>query len=75
MKSFIEILNENKVIKGGNADIDVNGNADWKQGKCPWSEKDGKKHKCAEKGVSICDYFVKFGGQHIDDITCSYPNK
>ncbi len=43
--------------------------ASWEQGECPW----GPKHKCAIKGVSICDYFE--GIEKLDTILCSYPDK
>jgi len=46
-------------LGGANMDIDLISNPDlhWKQDKCPWSEKDGKEHKCAVKNVSLCKYF------------------
>lgn len=60
-------------IKGANMDIDFLpvGGVDWEVGKCPWNEADGKDcHKCAEKGVSICDYFE--GIEKLDSVLCSY---
>jgi hypothetical protein len=66
--------NRDRVIPGGNADIDVNGGTSWKQGKCPWTKEDGKEHKCAVKNVSICDHFVSFGdNKAVDNIHCCYP--
>lgn len=65
-----------KEIKGANMDIDlfpVEG-VDWEIGKCPWNEADGEDcHKCAEKGVSICEYFR---GVKADDVVlCGYGEK
>ena len=55
-------------IDGANMDIDFS-KASWKQGKCPW----GAEHKCAIKGVSICDYFG--GIVDWDTVLCHYPEK
>ena len=58
-------------LKGANMDIDfIPADVDWKQSKCPWSEEDGKCHKCATKGVSICKYFE--GMKKWDTVLCSY---
>jgi len=65
---------EEKVKKliGANMDIDLfpDKNLTWKQDKCPWSEKDGKEHKCAVKNVSLCKYFK--GIEYPDKVLCSY---
>jgi hypothetical protein len=62
-----------KEISGANMDIDFfPADVDWKQGKCPWNEADGKNcHKCADKGISICKYFR--GMKKWDIVLCSYP--
>jgi len=62
-------------LKGANMDIDLiaNGKVKWVQDKCPWSEVDGKEHKCAIKNVSLCKYFK--GIEEPDKVLCSYPIK
>ncbi len=59
---------EIRKIGGANMDIDFSP-ASWEQGECPW----GPKHKCAVKGISICDYFE--GIEKLDTVLCSYPNQ
>ena len=39
---------------------------------CPWTKVDGRSHKCACKGVSICAYFR--GRKAPDTIVCSYDD-
>ncbi len=50
-----------KKLKGANMDIDLTTDQEdisWKQDECLWNKAEGtKKHKCAVKDVSICDYF------------------
>ncbi len=68
---------EIKKLNGANIDIDLTTNENeisWKQQECPWNKKEGnKKHKCAVKNISICDYFC--GIEAPDTVLCSYPNK
>lgn len=61
-------------IKGANMDIDLfPADVDWEVGKCPWNEADGKDcHKCAEKGVFICEHFR--GIKEDDVVLCDYGN-
>jgi len=59
--------------------MDINLMADpkkinWKQDECPWNnEERTKKHKCAVKNISICDYFR--GIEPVDFVICAYKNK
>lgn len=62
-----------KELKGANMDIDLLSDAEWEQDKCPWSEEDGKEHKCAVKNISICKYFK--GIKDPDIVICSYPEE
>ena len=59
-------------LKGANMDIDLfPSDVDWEIEKCPWNEEDGKDcHKCAVKGVSICEYFR--GIKKLDVVLCGY---
>jgi len=59
-------------LKGGNLDLDLipNKKCKWKQDKCPWSEADGKEHKCAVKNKSMCDFFQ--GVEEPDIVLCSF---
>lgn len=62
-------------LRGGNMDIDLLPNAeiDWEQDRCPWNVHDGSdKHKCAVKGVSICEFFR--GVEYPDLILCAYSD-
>ncbi|MDD2753565.1 MAG: hypothetical protein PHT44_03065 [Candidatus Portnoybacteria bacterium] len=46
----------------------------WNQNECPWNKKENtKKHKCAVKNVSICDYFR--GIEPVDIVVCAYRPK
>lgn len=63
------------ILNGANMDIDLfpNNKVSWKISPCPWNEKDNKNiHKCAEKNVSVCDYFC--GIEYPDKVICGYPN-
>jgi len=51
-------------------DLIANDKVEWAQDKCPWSEKDGKKHKCAVKNVSLCEYFG--GIEEPDTLVCKF---
>jgi len=59
-------------LKGANMDIDLisSEKVKWEQDKCPWSLEDGKKHKCAVKDVSLCDYFG--GIEEPDTVICKF---
>ena len=62
-------------LKGGNLDIDLASDENsihWEQDRCPWNETENtKRHRCAVKGVSICDYFR--GVEYPDKILCDFP--
>lgn len=64
-------------LKGANMDIDLTTNQkkiSWKQNECPWNkEENTKKHKCAVKNISICDYFR--GIEPVDIVVCAYQLK
>jgi hypothetical protein len=64
-------------LDGANMDIDLitpKDRIDWDQDECPWNEAEGtSKHKCADKNVSICQYFC--GIEYLDNILCCYPNE
>ena len=46
----------------------------WEQDECPWNiAEKTKKHKCAVKNISICQYFC--GIECLDKVLCSYPHK
>lgn len=66
---------EIKKLKGANMDVSLilNKKIKWKQGKCPWTEADNKKHKCAVKNISLCKYFR--GIEYPDKVMCVYKNK
>jgi len=73
-----ESYNRQKFVRIGGADIDVNlisqNKVGWKQGECPWNKReDTDKHRCAEKNISICEYFC--GIEPWDTVICSYPEK
>lgn len=59
--------------------MDINLTADpkkihWKQDECPWNKEERtRKHKCAVKNISICDYFK--GIEPPDKIICVYKAK
>lgn len=66
-------------LKGANIDIDLASNEDltWKHEKCPWNEHDNiNEHKCAVKGISICNYFCGIGSKTTseqDTVWCCFP--
>ncbi len=65
-----------KKLNGANMDIDLTsqGEVSWDQDRCPWNVAEGtNEHKCAIKGISICDYFR--GIEDPDTVLCSYPEK
>lgn len=64
-----------KKLKGANMDISLvlNKKINWKQDKCPWTEEDNKKHKCAIKNISLCKYFK--GVEYPDKVICAYKSK
>lgn len=46
----------------------------WKQDPCPWNlAEKTKKHRCAVKNISLCDYFC--GIEYPDKVVCCYPDK
>ena len=59
-------------LDGANMDIDfIAADVSWKQARCPWNEAEGRDcHKCAVKGISICDYFE--GIKDDDVVLCSW---
>jgi hypothetical protein len=64
------------MLKGANMDIDLanDKNIHWEQDKCPWNEKEkSRKHKCAVKNVSLCEYFG--GIEYPDVVVCKFPRK
>lgn len=57
-------------LKGANMDVDFEP-ADWEQDKCPWNENEKtREHRCAVKGVSICEHFR--GIRAPDRVICAY---
>lgn len=63
-------------LAGANMDIDLatpTGQITWSQNPCPWNlDEGGEAHRCAQKNVSICQYFC--GIEYLDVVQCSYPH-
>jgi len=54
-------------------DIDLipNDKITWEQDECPWNKKEGtKRHKCAVKNISVCEYFK--GIKDPDIVLCTF---
>ncbi|MBU1102504.1 hypothetical protein KJ853_02495 [Patescibacteria group bacterium] len=72
-------MKNDKFLKLKGANMDINLTADpkkihWKQDECPWNKEEGtRKHKCAVKNISICDYFK--GIEPLDKVICAYKVK